>query len=367
VGGDGVADGGRGAEGGSVPMNPSSYLYFSTYRPDPNGLPGQCPDFNDYKYGTDHPNPYMSRPVDQLVAQYTSRKVTYTLGGDDHYNNHGMDVSCAGMAEGPNRLARGNAYVAYIHKNYPNADHGEVIVPGVGHDGAAMFDSPGGRKVLFGGTTPPPTSGTPAPPTSTPPPTGAAPTAQQLLAKAQGCDDVLTKEGLQEDSGSPRDVKVCGKNGAVYFNADMDIDCDGQVTDRCNDHNGDCCFQNDTTFHQSDGEPLSAGYLPYVVLPRASDNWEWHDQGIDGGSVVAVIYNNQVTYAVFGDTDSPSKVGEASYATAQSLGIDPSPASGGVDDGVTYIVFPDKANPIESHDSAVTVGQKAAQQFIDNN
>ena len=193
------------------------------------------------------------------------------------------------------------------------------------------------------------------------------PTAAELLAKAQGCDTKLTKEPLQKKEDSPRDVDVCGKNGAVYFNADMDVDCDGQVTDRCNDHNGDCCFQPDTAFHQSDGRPLSAGYLPYIVLPRASDNWDWHDQGIGGGSVVAVIYQGQVAYAVFGDTDSPNKVGEASYATAENLGINPSPADGGVDDGVTYIVFPAKANPIENHDSAVSAGERAARQFVDNN
>ena len=57
-----------------------------------------------------------------------------------------------------------------------------------------------------------------------------------------------------------------------------------------------------------------------------------------------------------------------SYATAESLGINPDPKHGGVDDGVTYIVFSNaKSDPIESHDSAVSVGQQAAQQFLDNN
>lgn len=191
-----------------------------------------------------------------------------------------------------------------------------------------------------------------------------APTAGQLLAKAKGCATKLTKKPLQTDEDTARNVDVCGLKGAVYFNADMDVDCDGQTTDQCN-KDTDCCYQDDTTFHQSDGKALNAAKLPYIVLPRDSGNWDWHQQGIDGGSVVAVIYQGKVTYAVFGDTDSPNKAGEASYATAQSLGIDPDPRSGGVDSGVTYIVFSNaKANPIENHDSAVSVGEQAARQFI---
>jgi hypothetical protein len=213
-------------------------------------------------------------------------------------------------------------------------------------------------------TAPPTTVSATAPPTTT---TGGAPTAAELLAKAQGCNNKLTNQPLQMKEDSPADVNVCGLNGAVYMNADMDVDCDGQITDQRN-QGTDCCFQNDTTFHQSDGQPLNAAQLPYIVLPRASDNWDWHNQGIDGGSVVAVIYNNQVTYAVFGDTDSPNKAGEASYATAKSLGIDADPRSGGVDAGVTYIIFSNvKANPIESHDAAVSAGEQAARQFINNN
>jgi hypothetical protein len=195
----------------------------------------------------------------------------------------------------------------------------------------------------------------------------APPTAAQLLAKARGCADKLTNRPLQTDEDTPRNVNVCGLDGAAYFTADMDIDCDGQTTKQCNE-NTDCCYQDDTAFHQSDGKPLDAARLPYVVLPESSQNWNWEHGGIDGGSVVAVIYRGQVTYAVVGDTDSPNKVGEASYATARSLGIDPDPKTGGVDSGVTYIVFTNaEANPIESHAAAVSVGEQAARRFIDNN
>ncbi|GAA3354912.1 hypothetical protein GCM10017744_015370 [Streptomyces antimycoticus] len=118
----------------------------------------------------------------------------------------------------------------------------------------------------------------------------------------------------------------------------MDIDCDGQVTSRCNEDT-DPWFQDDTAFHQSDGEPLIADKLPYVVVPSPSSTWDYTKSGIKGGGVVAVIYNNKVQYAVVGDTGPTNIIGEASYATANALGIDPDPETGGAESGVTYIVF----------------------------
>ncbi len=87
----------------------------------------------------------------------------------------------------------------------------------------------------------------------------------------------------------------------MFWKADMDIDCDGQVTGKCNG-NADPWFQDDTAFHQSDGKPLRAESLPYVVVPSTSSIWKYTSYGIKGGGVVAVIYNNKVEYAVVGDT-----------------------------------------------------------------
>ena len=42
---------------------------------------------------------------------------------------------------------------------------------------------------------------------------------------------------------------------------------------------------------------------------------------------------------MFGDTGPENIIGEASYAIAKTLGINPDPAVGGADSGVTYIVF----------------------------
>ncbi|MGO4422787.1 glycoside hydrolase family 75 protein, partial [Streptomyces sp. MCAF7] len=77
---------------------------------------------------------------------------------------------------------------------------------------------------------------------------------------------------------------------------------------------------------------------------------------------------NKVEYAVVGDTGPTKIIGEASYATANALGIDPDPENGGTDSGVTYILFKNSSvSPIENHDKAVSVGDGLAQQFVQNN
>ncbi|GAA3145522.1 glycoside hydrolase family 75 protein [Streptomyces rameus] len=190
--------------------------------------------------------------------------------------------------------------------------------------------------------------------------------AAALLAKVTSCSQISSGKYKTDDETSAT-VPVCGKNGAVFWKADMDIDCDGQRTTNCNE-NRDPWYQDDTAFHQSDGKPLKAETLPYVVVPSTSSIWNYSGAGIKGGGVVAVIYNNKVEYAVVGDTGPTKIIGEASYATAKALGIDPDPATGGADSGVTYILFKNsKVSPIESHSAAVSLGDQLAQQFIANN
>jgi Fungal chitosanase of glycosyl hydrolase group 75 len=192
------------------------------------------------------------------------------------------------------------------------------------------------------------------------------PTAAELLAKVTSCSQISNGKYKTDDETS-RTVAVCNKNGAVFWKADMDIDCDGQRTTQCNEDT-DCCFQDDTAFHQSDGKPLNSAALPYVVVPSPSSTWDYRKFGIKGGGAVAIIYNNKVEYAVVGDTGPTSIIGEASYKSAKDLGINPDPSNGGTDSGVTYILFKNSTvSPIESHSKAVSVGQGLARQFVDNN
>ncbi|MFF4794356.1 glycoside hydrolase family 75 protein [Streptomyces sp. NPDC001276] len=187
--------------------------------------------------------------------------------------------------------------------------------------------------------------------------------AADLLARVKTCRQISNGK-YRKDAGASATVPVCGKNGAVFWKADMDIDCDGQRTTHCNE-NIDPWFQNDTAFHQSNGRPLKSESLPYVVVPSASSIWNYAEAGIRGGSVVAVIHADKVEYAVVGDTGPSKIIGEASYATAKALGINPDPVTGGVNSGVTYILFKNsRASPIESHGAAVALGERLARQFI---
>lgn len=188
-------------------------------------------------------------------------------------------------------------------------------------------------------------------------------TAAELLAKVRGC--VRVSEGLyRSDAGTPAVIPVCGVDGAVFWKADMDIDCDGRPSPRCN-RDTDPWFQPTTSFLQSDGRYLRSENLPFVVVPGPSRTWDYRVHGIRGGSVAAVIHEGRVQYAVVGDTGPRDIIGEASYAMAEALGIRPDPRRGGTDSGVTYIVFEDSlVSPIEDPELAVERGEELARRFV---
>ncbi|QWF79812.1 glycoside hydrolase family 75 protein [Amycolatopsis sp. CA-230715] len=202
-----------------------------------------------------------------------------------------------------------------------------------------------------------------APPPAPAPAIQAGPSAAQLLAKVSSCKQISNgKYRTDEETG--KSVPVCDAGGAVFWKADMDIDCDGQRTSQCNE-NTDCCFLPDTAFPQSDGKPLNAAKLPYIVVPSASGIWNYGKSGLKGGGSCAVIYNGKVVYTVIGDTGPDQIIGEASYATASALGINPDPKNGGTDSGVTYICFKNSVvSPIENHDKATSTGEALATKFV---
>ncbi|MFH8342105.1 glycoside hydrolase family 75 protein [Streptomyces sp. AM6-12] len=191
-------------------------------------------------------------------------------------------------------------------------------------------------------------------------------TAADLLAKVGTCAEI-SHGRYRTDADSPATVPVCGASGAVFWKADLDIDCDGQTTAHCNGQ-ADPLYSPGTAYVQSDGRPLNAETLPYIVVPAASSRWSPAGSGVRGGSVAAVVYRDRVQYAVVGDTGPSDLIGEASYATARGLGIPAGPSDGGVPSGVTYIVFKDsKVDPIEDHQAAVTTGERLARQFVTDN
>ncbi|MFI9768999.1 glycoside hydrolase family 75 protein [Streptomyces sp. NPDC052415] len=186
--------------------------------------------------------------------------------------------------------------------------------------------------------------------------------AAELLARAGRCAQVSRGRYRTDDGRSPT-VPVCGTREAVFWKADLDIDCDGRPGRRCNSRT-DPWFSDATAFTQSDGRYLDAERLPYVVVPGPSRVWDYRDHGIRGGSVVALVHRDRVRYAVVGDVGPRDIIGEASYAAAEALGIPADPHGGGTDSGVTYIVFKDtRVDPIEDRGAAVAVGERLARMF----
>ncbi|MEV6114560.1 glycoside hydrolase family 75 protein [Streptomyces sp. NPDC052109] len=186
--------------------------------------------------------------------------------------------------------------------------------------------------------------------------------AAHLLAGLGKCHQI-SRGRYRTDAGRRATVPVCATRHAVYWKADLDIDCDGQSTARCN-RRTDPQFAAMTAFQQSDGRHLNAAALPYIVIPAASHLWNPRKYGVQGGSVAAVVYRGRVQYAVVGDTGPRDIIGEASWATARGLGIRADPRRGGVPSGVTYIVFRNSSvDPIENHAAAVAAGQRLARLF----
>ncbi|MFE5186113.1 glycoside hydrolase family 75 protein [Streptomyces sp. NPDC056628] len=186
--------------------------------------------------------------------------------------------------------------------------------------------------------------------------------AAELLAKVDTCTPV-SRGRYRTDSGRPATVPVCGTKEAVFWKADMDIDCDGRPTARCSSRT-DPYFSAATAFTQSDGRYPSAEQLPYIVVPAPSALWDYRAHGIRGGSLAAVVYQGRVRYAVVGDVGPGDVIGEASYAAAEALGIPADPRAGGVPSGVTYIVFKDEVvKPLEDAAEAVRTGERVARKF----
>ncbi|MBN3753208.1 alpha/beta hydrolase [Paraburkholderia sp. Tr-20389] len=140
-----------------VVANPSSYVYFDDLRPTASGAFARvdtqaCPRAVEWKYGmADAPAYVAAQDSASLEARYASRDVIYLLGMDDvDPHTHFIDRSCAAMAQGPFRLARGLAYFDYLTHRYPAGLNQRVVkVPGLGHDGRRMLTSACGVAALF--------------------------------------------------------------------------------------------------------------------------------------------------------------------------------------------------------------------------
>lgn len=115
------------------------------------------------------------------------------------------------------------------------------------------------------------------------------------------------------------------------------------------------------------GNPLDASTLPFLVIPLPSNGFDAAAHGIQHGSVGAVLYGGHVQYGIVGDKGPKGIIGEASYAMAVALGVDPDPVTGGADGGATYIVFTGPSGVVtknEDHDEAVALGELRAAELL---
>jgi hypothetical protein len=119
----------------------------------------------------------------------------------------------------------------------------------------------------------------------------AGPSAQQLLSAIATCTDTVAGPFAKDNCGAAT-VNICRKNMALFWTADMDIDCDGKRSTQCN-ADTDPSYMGQTSIEDSKGDPLDAATLPFVVLPRMTDEFDFRDFNITTGMVAAIIYKDK--------------------------------------------------------------------------
>jgi len=151
-----------------VVSNPSSYAYLDAARPvfeagtamRPVGeFTGQvgafrdgrgCTTFDNWPYGMKGRSGYTaSIPDDLLKKRLAARPTLYLLGELDILPLGGFDSSCPAMAQGPTRLARGQAFVNYVNAKYGARQHKAVVIPLCGHNARCMFTAEPALPILF--------------------------------------------------------------------------------------------------------------------------------------------------------------------------------------------------------------------------
>jgi pimeloyl-ACP methyl ester carboxylesterase len=139
-----------------VVANPSSYAYLDSTRPAADGGDFRafgdarnCTTFDKWPYGLENRTGYASKfSDDQLKKQLATRPVTYLLGEIDILPLGGFDSSCPAMAQGPTRLARGQAFAKYVNQKF-GVQQKVVVVSLCGHNARCMFTADAALPLVF--------------------------------------------------------------------------------------------------------------------------------------------------------------------------------------------------------------------------
>jgi len=156
-------------------------------------------------------------------------------------------------------------------------------------------------------------------------------------------------------------------SGVFAYTSGMAIDTDGSDPDPDPDHQGQ------TTWTDNSGNFLGAHHLAFYVL--GDDCWDneggsnitpcphffYKEHNITGLQFALIFFNGKVIGAVFGDTQTANnqttsdndarELGEASVKAASELGIPSSGTTGGVDNGVTVVIFSGSSWVVKGGDS----------------
>jgi pimeloyl-ACP methyl ester carboxylesterase len=108
-----------------------------------------CPSYAEWPFGLGKRPRYAARlTASQVREQAAGRPVTYLLAALDIAAPTGFFGSCAAMAQGKSRLARGRAFASYMTA-FGRAPHQAIVVGGCGHDARCVYTSEDALPVLF--------------------------------------------------------------------------------------------------------------------------------------------------------------------------------------------------------------------------
>ncbi|HEU5427367.1 MAG TPA: glycoside hydrolase family 75 protein [Actinocrinis sp.] len=213
-------------------------------------------------------------------------------------------------------------------------------------------------------------------------PDGATYTAAEVLAgvrkNSTAANQVNTKPHINTMTRA-MNVNVYQVATGVYaYTSSMAIDDDGSDPDPDPDHQGD------TTWHDSNGKALAAHHVPFYVL--GDDCWDrktpcphffYKEHGMSGRQFALMFYKGKVIGSIFGDTQTANnqttsdndsrELGEASVKAAQLLGIPSSGTTGGVDNGVTVVMFSGPSWVVNGTNANLNANAQAkVQQALDS-
>jgi hypothetical protein len=202
-------------------------------------------------------------------------------------------------------------------------------------------------------------------------------TAAEVLAGVQKNSTTANKVNSKPHINTmtrSQNVNVFQVSSGVYaYSSSLAVDDDGSDPDSDPDH------QDETTFQDSNGDQLAAHHVPFYVLgddcyDRKSPcpHFFYKEHGIKGRQFALMFYKSKVIGAIFGDTqtgnnqttsDNDSReLGEASVKAASSLGIPSSGTTGGVDNGVTVVIFSGSSWVVNGANSALNANAQALVQ-----